>query len=181
MAIVEAVPDLLTSLLRGGNARPGRRREGFLGLETSATVRGESLAAEICVRRATAGTARGVRRWRRRTTLKLKVQEVDSVGDDSSESAVAIDVASRQAWRCEAAQKVEVENDDRIGHATGVAVPEVGHADRAGTDYRGALGAYVSGGPDGLRLWLLHSADAVVRAAAEGTRIADAVLAGRLG
>ncbi len=64
---------------------------------------------------------------------------------------------------------------------TGVAVPEVGHADRAGTDYRGALGAYVSGGPYGLRLWLLHSADAVVRAAAEGTRIADAVLAGRLG
>ncbi len=63
---------------------------------------------------------------------------------------------------------------------TGVAVPEVGHADRAGTDYRGALGAYVSGGVDGLRLWLLHSTESVVRAAAEGTRIADAVLAGRL-
>ncbi|MGD8200376.1 Fic family protein [Ornithinimicrobium sp. W1679] len=63
---------------------------------------------------------------------------------------------------------------------TGVAVPEVGHADRAGTDYRGALGAYAGGGPDGVRLWLLHSAEAVRRASAEGTRIADAVLAGRL-
>lgn len=64
---------------------------------------------------------------------------------------------------------------------TGVAVPEVGHADRAGTDYRGALAAYASGEAEGVRLWLLHCAEAVVRAAAEGTRIADAVLAGRLG
>lgn len=63
---------------------------------------------------------------------------------------------------------------------TGVAVPEVGHADRAGTDYRGALAAYASGDPDGVRLWLLHCADAVTRAAAEGTRVADAVLVGRL-
>lgn len=63
---------------------------------------------------------------------------------------------------------------------TGVAVPEVGHTDRAGTDYRGALAAYAEGGPEGVRLWLLHSAEAVARAAAEGTRIADAVLAGRL-
>lgn len=63
---------------------------------------------------------------------------------------------------------------------TGVAVPEVGHADRAGTDYRGALGAYAEGSADGVRLWLLHCAEAVERAAAEGARIADAVLAGRL-
>ncbi len=63
---------------------------------------------------------------------------------------------------------------------TGVAVPEVGHADRAGSDYRGALSAYAAGTPDGVRLWLLHCTDAVRRAAAEGTRIADAVLAGRL-
>lgn len=63
---------------------------------------------------------------------------------------------------------------------TGVAVPEVGHADRAGTDYRGALAAYASGDPDGVRLWLLHCAEAVVRASAEGTRVADAVRAGRL-
>ena len=63
---------------------------------------------------------------------------------------------------------------------TGVAVPEAGHADRAGSDYRGAVSAYATGTPDGVRLWLLHCAEAVERAAAEGTRIADAVLAGRL-
>ena len=64
---------------------------------------------------------------------------------------------------------------------TGVAVPEHGHADRAGTDYRGALAAYASGDPDGVRLWLEHCAQAVVRGAAEGGRVADAVRAGRLG
>jgi hypothetical protein len=63
---------------------------------------------------------------------------------------------------------------------TGVAVPEAGHADRAGADYRGALGAYATGETDGVRLWLLHCAQAVERAAAEGHRVADAVLAGRL-
>lgn len=63
---------------------------------------------------------------------------------------------------------------------TGVAVPEVGHADRAGSEYRGAVGAYASGGPDGVRLWLTHCAEAAERAAAEGGRIADAVRAGRL-
>ncbi|AXH97138.1 Fic family protein [Ornithinimicrobium avium] len=63
---------------------------------------------------------------------------------------------------------------------TGVAVPEVGHADRAGSDYRGAITAYASGGREGVRLWLLHCAESVTRAAAEGTRVADAVLAGRL-
>lgn len=62
---------------------------------------------------------------------------------------------------------------------TGVAVPEVGHADRAGTDYRGALTAYAAGGQEGVRLWLLHCAEAVGRAAAEGVRVADAVRAGR--
>lgn len=63
---------------------------------------------------------------------------------------------------------------------TGVAVPEAGHADRGGSDYRGAVSAYATGTTDGVRLWLLHCAEAVQRAAAEGTRIADAVLAGRL-
>lgn len=63
---------------------------------------------------------------------------------------------------------------------TGVAVPEQGHADRAGTDYRGALTAYAASGPEGVRLWLLHCATAVERAATEGVRIADAVRAGRL-
>lgn len=63
---------------------------------------------------------------------------------------------------------------------TGVAVPEVGHGDKAGSDYRGALSAYASGSPDGVRLWLLHCFEAQQRAAAEGVRIADAVRAGRL-
>lgn len=70
----------------------------------------------------------------------------------------------------------------RVGglEPTGVAVAEVGHADRAGTDYRGALGAYATGERDGVRLWLLHCAEAVQRAAAEGVLVADAVRAGRL-
>lgn len=65
---------------------------------------------------------------------------------------------------------------------TGVAVPEVGHADRAGTDYRGALAAYADpgAGGEGVRLWVLHCAEAVERAAAEGGRVADAVRVGRL-
>ena len=62
---------------------------------------------------------------------------------------------------------------------TGVAVPEAGHAGQAGADYRGALTAYVSGGPDGVRWWLLHCAEAVTAAAAHGAAVADAVLAGR--
>ncbi|ANS78895.1 putative oxidoreductase [Serinicoccus hydrothermalis] len=64
---------------------------------------------------------------------------------------------------------------------TGVAVPEAGHADRAGTDYRGALAAYASGDREGVRLWLVHCSESVARAAAEGERIADAVRAGHLG
>ena len=62
---------------------------------------------------------------------------------------------------------------------TGVAVPEAGHATKVGADYRGALTAYVSGGPDGVRWWLLHCAEAVTAAASHGTAVADAVLAGR--
>lgn len=63
---------------------------------------------------------------------------------------------------------------------TGVAVSEVGHADRTGLDYRAALSGYAQGGTDGVALWLRHAGKAVNRAAAEGNRIADAVLAGRL-
>ncbi|WP_194288722.1 Fic family protein [Ornithinicoccus halotolerans] len=63
---------------------------------------------------------------------------------------------------------------------TGVAVPEAGHSARAGGDYRGALAAYASRTPDGVRLWLLHCAEAVVAGAGEGGRVADAVLAGRV-
>jgi hypothetical protein len=62
---------------------------------------------------------------------------------------------------------------------TGVAVPEAGHAEKVGADYRGALTAYVSGGPEGVRLWLLHCAEAAETAAAHGIAVADAVLAGR--
>lgn len=63
---------------------------------------------------------------------------------------------------------------------TGVAVPERGHSSKVGADYRGALVAYSQGGAEGVRLWLLHCAQAVVTGAAAGQEIADAVLAGRL-
>ncbi len=63
---------------------------------------------------------------------------------------------------------------------TGVSVPEAGHAAGAGVDYRGALQAYGDGGLEGVRLWLLHVAEAVTLGAEEGTRIAHAVQAGRL-
>ncbi len=63
---------------------------------------------------------------------------------------------------------------------TGVAVVEAGHAAKAGADYRGAITAYVEGGPEGVRLWLLHCAEAVLAGAQEGHLVADAVLAGRL-
>jgi hypothetical protein len=63
---------------------------------------------------------------------------------------------------------------------TGVVVPEVGHGSGGGPAYLGALAAYGSGRPEGLRLWVEHCCDAIVAGAAEGHRIADAVLAGRL-
>jgi Fic family protein len=63
---------------------------------------------------------------------------------------------------------------------TGVAVPEVGHRAAGGAAYLGALAAYGSGSPHGVALWVTHCAKAVVAAAEEGGRIADAVLAGRL-
>lgn len=64
---------------------------------------------------------------------------------------------------------------------TGVSVPEIGHTGKAGADYRGALAAYASGNADGVRLWVLHCADAVAAGAQEGARVADAVRAGSLG
>lgn len=63
---------------------------------------------------------------------------------------------------------------------TGVAVPEVGHLREGATAYAGALTAYATGSSDGVRLWLLHAIGAVTVGAAEGERVADAVLAGRL-
>lgn len=63
---------------------------------------------------------------------------------------------------------------------TGVAVPEVGHGSEGGAAYIGALAAYGSGSRQGVALWLEHCAQALVAAAQEGNRIADAVRAGRL-
>lgn len=63
---------------------------------------------------------------------------------------------------------------------TGVAVLEAGYARGGTTDYVGALTAYTQGGEEGVRLWLIHSAEAMTAAAAEGVRVCDAVLAGRL-
>lgn len=63
---------------------------------------------------------------------------------------------------------------------TGVSVPEVGYAREGATGYAGALAAYATGTPDGVGLWLQFSAEALGRGAAEGQRIADAVLVGRL-
>lgn len=64
---------------------------------------------------------------------------------------------------------------------TGVAVIEAGHAAGGGKAYQGAMTAYVHGGRAGVGLWLVHCAEAVVEAAARGGKIADAVLAGKLG
>ncbi|MFK5688629.1 Fic family protein [Ornithinimicrobium sp. LYQ92] len=63
---------------------------------------------------------------------------------------------------------------------TGVAVTESGHTDRGGTDYRGALAAYAGGGSAGVRLWVLHCAEGLERAAAHGQQVADAVRRGAL-
>lgn len=63
---------------------------------------------------------------------------------------------------------------------TGVAVPEWGHGRSGAVEYLGALAAYATGTTDGVRLWLIHCAEAVSAGAQEGGRICDAVLAGRL-
>lgn len=63
---------------------------------------------------------------------------------------------------------------------TGVAVTEAGHGTQGGPAYLGALAAYGTGSPQGVALWLIHCCDALIAAATEGERIADAVLSGRL-
>lgn len=63
---------------------------------------------------------------------------------------------------------------------TGAVVPEAGYSRHGGVAYQGALAAYTAGSPEGVALWLRHYADAILIGAAEGTAIADAVLAGRL-
>ncbi len=64
---------------------------------------------------------------------------------------------------------------------TGVAVPEWGYGSLGGPAYTGALAAYGIGSVDGVSLWLEHASTALTRGAEEGSRIADAVLAGRVG
>jgi hypothetical protein len=63
---------------------------------------------------------------------------------------------------------------------TGVVVTEAGHAAQGGPAYLGALAAYATGSPEGLRLWLEHCANALVAGAAQGEQVCDAVRAGRL-
>lgn len=63
---------------------------------------------------------------------------------------------------------------------TGVAVTEAGHGTGGGPAYLGGLTAYSRGDAAGVGLWVTHCCDAIVAAAREGERIADAVLAGRL-
>lgn len=63
---------------------------------------------------------------------------------------------------------------------TGVAVTEAGHASGGGAAYLGALAAYGRGDAAGVGLWVSHCCTAMRAAAAEGERVADAVLAGRL-
>ena len=63
---------------------------------------------------------------------------------------------------------------------TGVAVTEAGHGAEGGAAYLGALAAYGRGDVAGVGLWISHCCKAVQAAAAEGGRVADAVLAGRL-
>ncbi len=63
---------------------------------------------------------------------------------------------------------------------TGVAVTEAGHGVGGGAGYVGALAAYGRGDAAGVAVWVGHCCTAVRAAADEGTRVADAVLAGRL-
>lgn len=69
---------------------------------------------------------------------------------------------------------------DRGLDPTGVAVVETGYAARGLPAYAGALAGYVSGSPQGVAGWLVFCAAAVEHGAAQGAKVADAVLAGRL-
>lgn len=63
---------------------------------------------------------------------------------------------------------------------TGAAVPEAGWA-ATPLPYLATAARFATGTPDGVAAWIGACADAVVAGAAEGRRVADAVLAGRLG
>jgi hypothetical protein len=56
-----------------------------------------------------------------------------------------------------------------------VGVPEVGHLELGVDAYRAALAAYRAGGPDGLAVWVVHCADAVVLGAREAVAICEAL------
>jgi hypothetical protein len=58
----------------------------------------------------------------------------------------------------------------------GLIAPELGHLARQ-PEYIGALNAYATGTPDGLRSWFRHYATAVSVAAAEAVTVGDEVLA----
>jgi hypothetical protein len=58
----------------------------------------------------------------------------------------------------------------------GLIAPDTGHLARQ-PEYVGALGAYATGTPDGLRAWLRHYANAVSLAAEEAVTVGDEVLA----
>ncbi len=62
---------------------------------------------------------------------------------------------------------------------TGVAVPEAGHEMAGSAAYVGALAGYATGTREGVALWVTECGKAIVAAAAEGSRVADAVRAGR--
>ncbi|MGL5867151.1 MAG: Fic family protein [Dermatophilaceae bacterium] len=64
---------------------------------------------------------------------------------------------------------------------TGVAVTEAGHAAGGSAPYLGALAAYGAGDAAGLAVWIEHCCSAVRVGAADGERVADAILAGRAG
>lgn len=63
---------------------------------------------------------------------------------------------------------------------TGAVVPEVGWA-ATPLPYLAGAARFATGTPEGVAEWVVACADAVVAGAAEGRRVADAVLAGRLG
>lgn len=64
---------------------------------------------------------------------------------------------------------------------TGTVPVESGHLGLGLPAYAAAAAGYAGGTPEGVAGWVGHCADAVVRGAQEGTAVADAVLAGRLG
>jgi len=58
----------------------------------------------------------------------------------------------------------------------GLIAPELGHLARE-PEYVGALNAYATGTPDGVRSWLKHYAEAVSVAAEQAVTVGDEVLA----